>query len=197
MARSPVSLVFMGAGRTELAMSMVALRHVHSGRSLMAKRSRSRPSRCDQERLYATEWTSTVSTSSMTFDTTWPPLACSSSRAEARTKELAAAEYKGANEYPLTRPPTRRTSGGNQQKVALSVALATQRGRPQLDEPTRGIDVGAKFEIYTHQQDGRRSAVPPSSFRRGNPTASTPSRASPARSRLTTPHRKPHGTHDH
>jgi methyl-galactoside transport system ATP-binding protein len=40
-------------------------------------------------------------------------------------------------------------SGGNQQKVILSRWLMTLPDILIMDEPTRGIDVGAKFEIYT------------------------------------------------
>jgi D-xylose transport system ATP-binding protein len=41
-----------------------------------------------------------------------------------------------------------KLSGGNQQKVVLGKALMTEPGVIFLDEPTRGIDVGAKHEIY-------------------------------------------------
>lgn len=61
-----------------------------------------------------------------------------------------------ANEYiqklriktPSVNQLVKNLSGGNQQKVVLAKALATQCDIIIFDEPTRGIDVGAKQEIY-------------------------------------------------
>ena len=44
--------------------------------------------------------------------------------------------------------PVKALSGGNQQKVVFSKLLATESDILIVDEPTRGIDVGAKQEIY-------------------------------------------------
>jgi len=67
------------------------------------------------------------------------------------------AEVKVANEYKtslnIKAPSVEQTvlnlSGGNQQKVSVAKWLFVGPDILILDEPTRGIDVGAKFEIYT------------------------------------------------
>ncbi len=66
-------------------------------------------------------------------------------------------EVKVANEYkeslniktPSIEQIVNNLSGGNQQKVALGKWLFVEPNILILDEPTRGIDVGAKYEIYT------------------------------------------------
>jgi ribose transport system ATP-binding protein len=71
-----------------------------------------------------------------------------------RETELSA-EMIGAMRIktPSDRQVVQFLSGGNQQKVVLGKWLATQPRVLFLDEPTRGIDVGAKQEIYKLMED--------------------------------------------
>lgn len=66
-----------------------------------------------------------------------------------RERKVADAyRYKMNIKTPSVRAITGELSGGNQQKIVLSKWLFATPDVLILDEPTRGIDVGAKYEIY-------------------------------------------------
>lgn len=68
-----------------------------------------------------------------------------------KKKERVSVE-KGIREFnvkvPHAKTPVKSLSGGNQQKVVIAKWMMTEPDILILDEPTRGIDVGAKAEIY-------------------------------------------------
>ncbi|WP_405096701.1 multiple monosaccharide ABC transporter ATP-binding protein [Oceanobacillus sp. FSL H7-0719] len=69
-----------------------------------------------------------------------------------KNKEIKAAEELKTRiniKAPNIHQITGNLSGGNQQKVVLGKWIFTEPDVLILDEPTRGIDVGAKFEIYS------------------------------------------------
>ena len=66
-----------------------------------------------------------------------------------REAEIAAAYVRRLSiKTPSLAAPVASLSGGNQQKVALSRWLAAEPAVVILDEPTQGVDVGAKAEIH-------------------------------------------------
>jgi len=68
-----------------------------------------------------------------------------------KTERKIASEYaeKIKIKTPNLEQKVKNLSGGNQQKVIIAKWLASNADLIIFDEPTRGIDVGAKFEIYT------------------------------------------------
>ena len=77
-------------------------------------------------------------------------------------------------------------SGGNQQKVVIGKVLLTSAGVILLDEPSRGIDVGAKAEIF---------GLMAREARRGLPCCSPPVRGQRSADRVQPHRRDVEGTH--
>ena len=69
---------------------------------------------------------------------------------DSKTENATAEKYRTEIQIkcPSTNQLVKNLSGGNQQKVILGKWLAADSKLIIFDEPTRGIDVGAKYEIY-------------------------------------------------
>lgn len=151
----------MGAGRTELAMSIFGRSYGRniSGQVLMHGKpvDVSTVDRAINAGLaYVTEDRKSLGLildETIRRNTTLANLAAVSSRGvieDGRETEVAE-KYRKAMRIrtPSVFQKVMNLSGGNQQKVVLSKWLFTDPDLLILDEPTRGIDVGAKYEIYS------------------------------------------------
>lgn len=82
-------------------------------------------------------------------------------RVNTKREEEITQEYidKMSTKTPSQEQIIGNLSGGNQQKVMIGRWLATNPDILILDEPTRGVDVGAKAEIYSIMNDLAKSGV--------------------------------------
>jgi rhamnose transport system ATP-binding protein len=148
----------IGAGRTELARTVFGLMPADEGESLWRGKpvAISTPARAIQLSIaYVPEDRrrhGIIPEMTVTANTTLAMLEQISSRGwmNFRRERLLANDYvrRLSIKTPSVDTPVSDLSGGNQQKVSISRWLATQPKLLILDEPTQGIDVGAKAEIH-------------------------------------------------
>jgi putative multiple sugar transport system ATP-binding protein len=150
----------MGAGRTELAMSIFGQSYGTgisgtlkiNGKEVTLKT----PKEAIKNKLaYVTEdrkGNGLVLSNPIKINTTLANLdSISSHKVIDKDKEYQVAEeyrQKLRTKCPSVEQKVGNLSGGNQQKVLLAKWMFTEPDVLILDEPTRGIDVGAKYEIY-------------------------------------------------
>ena len=150
----------MGAGRTELAMSVfgksygtnISGKLIINGEEVHLKNVRDA---IDHKLAYVTEdrkGNGLILSNPIKINTTLANLdAVSSHTIIDKDKEYAVAvDYKEKlkTKCPTVEQNVGNLSGGNQQKVLLAKWMFADPDILILDEPTRGIDVGAKYEIY-------------------------------------------------
>lgn len=150
----------IGAGRTETAMSVFGRQYgTHAkGRIVMEGEEVNFPSvrsAIDHGVAYATEDRKVYGLNlmkSIRENTSMASLKSLSKGgvidriAEGKVAEKYRREFR--TKAPTIEMPAGNLSGGNQQKVVLAKWMATNPKILILDEPTRGIDVGAKYDIY-------------------------------------------------
>ena len=150
----------MGAGRTELAMSIFGRSYGSGFMGTMMLGGRKVTLRTPREAIdakiaYVTEdrkGNGLVLSNSIRVNTSLANMkGVSNNGVIDADKEYAVAdEYKNKlrTKTPTVEQNVGNLSGGNQQKVLLAKWMFTDPDILILDEPTRGIDVGAKYEIY-------------------------------------------------
>ncbi len=149
-----------GAGRTEFAMSVFGKSYGEKIKGTLIKDGKEIHLNNVREAIknklaYVTEdrkGNGLILSNSIKFNTTLANLGgVSSSGVINKDKEYAVAvEYKEKlrTKCPTVEQNVGNLSGGNQQKVLLAKWMFADPDILILDEPTRGIDVGAKYEIY-------------------------------------------------
>ncbi|MGX5182325.1 multiple monosaccharide ABC transporter ATP-binding protein [Streptomyces avermitilis] len=151
----------MGAGRTELAMSVFGRTYGRYAQGTVLKdgkeiRTKTVPEAVAHGIAYVTEDRKHYGLNLM--DTIGRNISLSALGKVAKRgvvddheeRKVAEGFRKSMNiKAPTVFEPVGRLSGGNQQKVVLSKWIFAGPDVLILDEPTRGIDVGAKYEIYT------------------------------------------------
>jgi methyl-galactoside transport system ATP-binding protein len=150
----------VGAQRTELVESIFGIREVLSGEVLVNGKPIKKltpHNAIDAGIGLVTEDrrnTGIFPLLNITINTTIPSLGKYKTKIGLLDHRKLAEVAKNQNQQLRTKTPFMATlvqnlSGGNQQKVILSRWLMTLPDILIMDEPTRGIDVGAKYEIYT------------------------------------------------
>ena len=150
----------MGAGRTELAMSLFGKSYGHAITGQLIIKGQEVHLESVQDAIkhklaYVTEdrkGNGLILSNPIKINTTLANLdAISKNAIIDKDKEYAVAvEYKEKlkTKCPTVEQTVGNLSGGNQQKVLLAKWMFAEPDILILDEPTRGIDVGAKYEIY-------------------------------------------------
>ncbi len=150
----------MGAGRTELAMSIFGKSYGSdiSGKLLIKGKEvdlKSPRAAINEKLAYVTEdrkGNGLVLSNSIRVNTSLANMVGVSSKGviDMDKEYQVAVEYKDKlkTKTPSVEQNVGNLSGGNQQKVLLAKWMFTDPDILILDEPTRGIDVGAKYEIY-------------------------------------------------
>ncbi|TMV85331.1 sugar ABC transporter ATP-binding protein [Thioclava sp. BHET1] len=155
----------MGSGRTEFAMSLFGRSWGQkiSGEAVLGGQRAdlsSVPAAINAGLAYVTEdrkGLGLILDETILRNTTLSNLAGVSTRGvlDANRERRVAEDYRAAlgTRTPSVFQKVVNLSGGNQQKVVLAKWLFTDPQVLILDEPTRGIDVGAKYEIYSIMKD--------------------------------------------
>ncbi|MDT0266800.1 sugar ABC transporter ATP-binding protein [Streptomyces sp. DSM 44915] len=150
----------MGAGRTELAMSVFGRSWGRYERGTVELHGRPVPTRTVPEAMahglaYVTEDRKTyglnlIDDISRNISLAALPRMASRGLVDGHGERRVAERFRTSMNIkaPTVFEPVGRLSGGNQQKVVLSQWINAEPQVLILDEPTRGIDVGAKAEIY-------------------------------------------------